>query len=115
MNVRLDLETTLNNLGGDRALMQHLCQIIVEDAPTLLEKLNSSIVFNDRERSQHLIHSLRGMFETFGAEPATSLALELESELTAPFDRDLLTQKLDRYRCILQATLSLISQILSDK
>ena len=71
----------LSALCGDRQLLSQLAQIFVEEAPILLQKLETAVISDDIELAQRLTHSLKGLTSMFFAGKSTMIASQIEDEL----------------------------------
>jgi len=94
--VKFDLELTRRNFDHDEALMREIGGIFIEDVPQLVEQLNClrDRLLNSQADEQsvqqrtlalreakRLVHSIKGLAATFGAEPLVSLAQQIEEGL----------------------------------
>ncbi len=73
-----DESATLKFIEGDEELLGELIQLFIENVPKRLAELHSSLVKNDLDALANAAHAIKGMTGSFFAEPATSLASELE-------------------------------------
>jgi CheY-like chemotaxis protein len=85
---RVDHRGTLRRLDGNEQLFQDLVRFFLEDAPTALAELGTSLERDDAKIAERAAHSLKGLVANFGAQEATRLATELqqlghEGDLTA--------------------------------
>jgi HPt (histidine-containing phosphotransfer) domain-containing protein len=74
----LDLESTLQRLGGDRALLACLANVFTEDAPQLVERLAEAVKSMRGDQIRAAAHALRGLAANFGAPSLTYTLRELE-------------------------------------
>ncbi len=91
----LDLESARRNFDGDSSLVRDIGQIFVEDVPVLVQQLNGLRVdaLQTSPPTQEVIavqgpllearrvaHSIKGLANTFGAEPLGSLLATIEHD-----------------------------------
>ena len=91
----LDLDSARRNFDGDVTLVRDIGQIFVEDVPALVQQLNGLRVDAIRETIQpqvtiakygpltearRVAHSIKGLANTFGAEPLGSLLATIEHD-----------------------------------
>ena len=74
----VDLDTTLERLGGDWPLLESVVEMFVEECPSLIANLHASVVNRDAKSMEIAGHTLRGLIANFGATTACELALRLE-------------------------------------
>jgi HPt (histidine-containing phosphotransfer) domain-containing protein len=74
----LDLDNTLQRLGGDRNLLACLANVFAEDAPQLVERLSSAVKSMRGDEIRSAAHALRGLAANFGAPSLTFTLRELE-------------------------------------
>jgi HPt (histidine-containing phosphotransfer) domain-containing protein len=77
----IDEKAALEALNGDRQLLGELATMFVEDAPTLLQALQSALDCQDQVTAHRTIHSLRGLSSTFFAVEIVELAGRLEQDV----------------------------------
>jgi CheY-like chemotaxis protein len=75
----MDLNGTMQRLGGDHALFERFVEVYNEDAPQLLEALRSAVPARDASATMRAAHSLRGLAANFGAAKVVELASQLET------------------------------------
>jgi CheY-like chemotaxis protein len=75
---RVDRRGTLARLGGNEQLFQDLARFFLEDAPTVLAELGTSLERDDARVAERAAHSLKGLVGNFGAKEAGRLATELQ-------------------------------------
>ncbi len=93
----LDLESARRNFDGDVTLVRDIGQIFVEDVPVLVQQLSGlrvdairkTIKIHDTFQPQNpltearrVAHSIKGLANTFGAEPLGSLLATIEHDPT---------------------------------
>jgi two-component system, sensor histidine kinase and response regulator len=77
----IDEKAALEALNGDRQLLSELAVMFVEDAPAILQELQTAVDRQDRETAHRSIHSLRGLSSTFFANDVVELAGRLEQDV----------------------------------
>jgi HPt (histidine-containing phosphotransfer) domain-containing protein len=63
----LDVETTLERLGGDQELFGEIAQILIATAPDQLGSIGAALAANDLKRTYEEAHSLKGAVAAFEA------------------------------------------------
>jgi CheY-like chemotaxis protein/HPt (histidine-containing phosphotransfer) domain-containing protein len=74
-----DFSAALNYVGGDRALLDELLGIFVEDAPVRIEAIRRAIAAGEAADLTREAHSLKGSLKVIGATTAAGLAQGLEA------------------------------------
>jgi len=74
----IDLDAALDNLGGNRRILDKVLGSLMESVPTLLTNLRSALAASDRERLRFHAHSLKGAAANVCAEPLRLAAEHLE-------------------------------------
>jgi HPt (histidine-containing phosphotransfer) domain-containing protein len=74
----INLQATIERLGGDMPLVRDVAQIVVEDAGTLLTDIESALEAGDAERAALSAHSLKGLVSNFNAELCAAAAKAVE-------------------------------------
>ena len=74
----LDLDTTLENLGGDPELLQEILDYFMEMAPQQLDDLESVLAAGDVDAVDLQAHSMKGGAANVGAVRLSAAARELE-------------------------------------
>lgn len=74
----VDADAALKRLGGDVRLLRDLIGFFLEDAPGLLEMLDSSLGSGDLDEAARAAHTLKGSAANFGAEAAVTSAAAVE-------------------------------------
>ncbi len=69
---------TLSILDNDKELLNELIQIFIESIAAELAELNKALMHHNLDSLANTAHTIKGMVANFIAEPATSLAAELE-------------------------------------
>ena len=77
----IDEKAALEALNGDRQLLSELAIMFVEDAPAILEELQTAVDSQDQATAHRSIHSLRGLSSTFFAVEVVELAGRLEQDV----------------------------------
>jgi CheY-like chemotaxis protein/HPt (histidine-containing phosphotransfer) domain-containing protein len=74
-----DFSAALNYVGGDRALLDELLGIFVEDAPVRIEAIRRAIAASEAADLTREAHTLKGALKVIGATAAAGLAQGLEA------------------------------------
>ncbi len=74
----LELDSAVNRLGGDQELFREFAAIFMQDAPALLDQIETSIDNGNHEQLAKSAHALKGLMMNFGARPCVQLALQFE-------------------------------------
>jgi histidine phosphotransfer protein HptB len=74
-----DMRGTLSRMGNDRQLFQEMVDLLREDAPKLLDRLQKAVADRDCEQARRAAHTLKGQAATFGASRAVEAAAGLEA------------------------------------
>lgn len=74
----LDLDSALARLGGDRELFADMAGYLYEDAPQLLNKLQTGIDQGDSTSVRMSAHALKGLLASAGGVRSVGVAQELE-------------------------------------
>ena len=74
----VDLDATLERLGGDRQLLESVVEMVVEECPSVIAKLRAAVLHRDAKSLELAGHTLRGLIANFGAATACELAFKLE-------------------------------------
>jgi two-component system, sensor histidine kinase and response regulator len=75
----LDLEGTMQRLGGDRELFCDLVGFFFDDAPLLLEDVRSAAQAEDGTAMRSAAHALKGLVSGCGGIRAAQVAQQVES------------------------------------
>lgn len=75
----LDRKLAMDRVGGDEILLKEVARLFLDDCPRALHNLNDAIAAGDAKRLEREAHSLKGAVATFGADPVTQAASELEA------------------------------------
>ena len=74
--------------SGDRALLDELTRIFLEENPETLRKIREALEARDKRAVERLAHRLKGALLALAAPAAAQAALDLETTVTAEsFDR----------------------------
>ena len=74
-----DFSAALNYVGGDRALLDELLGIFVEDAPVRMEAIRRAIAGGEAADLMREAHTIKGALRVIGATTAAGLAQGLEA------------------------------------
>ena len=74
----IDLNFSLNRLGGDNALLYEIVQIFFEDSPKLLQELVNAFKDPDSTSVRQAAHALKGLVSNFGENEAVELIRKVE-------------------------------------
>ena len=74
----IDVETALDQLGGDRELLDDVVRIFVDTVPDLLTELRSACSSSDAKQVQASAHGIKGAASNICAEPIRGLAQRIE-------------------------------------
>jgi two-component system, sensor histidine kinase and response regulator len=77
-SIPVNLGATLRWVAGDETLLRELVAIFLEDAPKHLRDLRTALDRRDVREVERIAHGLKGVVANFGAEPARSVAADLE-------------------------------------
>ena len=75
----VDVQSLLDDLGGDRALLASMLEVFKEDCPKLLGDVRDAVSQGALEQLRSAAHSLKGMLGGLGASAAFQAALTLEN------------------------------------
>ncbi|MGC4006540.1 MAG: response regulator [Pirellulales bacterium] len=89
----LDMNATLERLGGDKRLLGDLVRFFFEDFPSILDEIRTSLTKHDWPRLERAAHSLKGLAANFSAEKAQRVLQSLETQSRGQ-DSEQLTQLL---------------------
>lgn len=76
----MNLDVALQRMGNDRALLLQLAEFFLEDAPKLLEEIESARQTNELSTVCRAAHSLKGLAANFEALAAVAAARSVEEE-----------------------------------
>ncbi|WP_232418020.1 hybrid sensor histidine kinase/response regulator [Methyloversatilis thermotolerans] len=79
---QFDRRFTLDNLGGDEALLHTIIGVFLQDYPNMLRDLREAPAARIPEQA----HAIKGAIRNFGAAPAASIAAQLERASEASLD-----------------------------
>jgi HPt (histidine-containing phosphotransfer) domain-containing protein len=74
----MDVESTLERLGGDVELMEQIMLIFLEDAPGLVHAAREALAGGELSQLRRSAHSLKGMMATLSAREGANAAYRLE-------------------------------------
>ncbi|GIW97090.1 MAG: hybrid sensor histidine kinase/response regulator [Pirellulaceae bacterium] len=75
----VDMEGTMQRLGGDLELFREFVQYFLEDSPQLLRQLRTAGHSADAATIERAAHSLKGMAKNFGATRCAEIAARIEA------------------------------------
>src|SRR5205807_1356747 len=75
----MDFTAALHYVGGDRALLDELLGIFVEDAPVRMDAIRKAIAGGEATELTREAHTLKGALKVIGATTAAGLAQGLEA------------------------------------
>lgn len=78
-----DKQASLKRLGGSLSLLRDMFQFFLEDAPTLLRTLQTSLQRGETDEAYRAAHSLKGLASNFDAHVVTRPAKQIEELLRA--------------------------------
>ena len=73
-----DAEQALQQVDGDKELLEEITDLFFEDAPDLLNQIGTAVAQNDCEGLLSSAHALKGAVSNFAAGRARDLAFDLE-------------------------------------
>ena len=74
----MDLETVLNNLGGDKELFIELATIFSEESFDQIKQIRDNIAKGELQSAAMVSHTLKGAVGNFAAKPAYYAAAQVE-------------------------------------
>ena len=74
----MDVSQAMERTGGDRALLSELCEVFLQESPTLLEQLSRSIREHEAEHVRRIAHRLKTSAGTIGGVRAYEAAMAVE-------------------------------------
>lgn len=72
------LDKLLETVGGDQEFMHELVQTFLQEAPTMLDQVQSALAAGDADQVRLAAHSLKSNAAQFGASKLRELCLEIE-------------------------------------
>jgi signal transduction histidine kinase/HPt (histidine-containing phosphotransfer) domain-containing protein len=75
----IDLAQVLDDLAGDKALLEDIVALFLADAPVSIDQLRTAIATGDVNQTRETAHSLKGAVAALGATTACAIAAELEA------------------------------------
>jgi len=75
----IDLAQALDDLGGEKALLEDITALFLADAPVSIDQLRTAIARGDAGQTREIAHSLKGAVAALGATTAYAIAAELEA------------------------------------
>ena len=73
------MDAALHALEGDRALLQRIAQLFVQQAPQLFEDVENAIAGSDALALERAAHKIRGSVTNFASTRTHDAALRLET------------------------------------
>jgi signal transduction histidine kinase/CheY-like chemotaxis protein/HPt (histidine-containing phosphotransfer) domain-containing protein len=77
-----DRDSAMARASGDRALLEELTRIFLEENPETLRRIEQALEARDAKAVERLAHRLKGALLTLAAPRAADAALELETSAT---------------------------------
>lgn len=74
----IDMEDTMERLGGDRELLEELFQVFIEEAPLKVADIQTALQNADYQLAMKRAHALKGSSAAIGALLSRDLCFELE-------------------------------------
>jgi len=74
----MDIDTVLNNLGGDKELFVELATIFSEESFDQIKQIRDNIASGDLKAAAMVSHTLKGAVGNFAAKPAYYAAAQVE-------------------------------------
>ncbi len=74
----VDMEDTMERLGGDRELLSELFQVFIEEAPLKVADIEQALGKEDYQLAMKRAHALKGSSAAIGALLSRDLCFELE-------------------------------------
>ena len=107
-----DLDDALEQVGGDREILEEVLEVFSESYPDQLSELKNAIDNGDAHIIERAAHTLKGSVGTFSAKKALETASRLEimgrdgqlQEAAAVYSK--LEQEVEELNAALRATLS---------
>lgn len=76
----MDLKLALQRMGGDRELLVMLLRVFLDDAPPLVQEIESSAAAGHWTQAQKAAHRLRGIAANLDATAVMSAASAIEGK-----------------------------------
>lgn len=82
---------------GDESFLQEIIDIFLDDTPTRITELRTSLASGDQGTFARAAHSIKGSASNLGAEPlrAAAATLENDAQQAIPADAEARIQELD--------------------
>jgi HPt (histidine-containing phosphotransfer) domain-containing protein len=74
----IDRATVLERVGGDEGLLRDIIDIFLEEYPSLVDAICTSVEKQDGKALERSAHNLKGSVSNFGARFAVQAAYDLE-------------------------------------
>lgn len=129
LEITLDLASARRNFDGDASLVRDIGQIFVEDVPVLVQQLNGlradalqkpppapevNASPGPLTEARRVAHSIKGLANTFGAEPLGSLLATIEHDPSLLVAADGEQRLMELERVALQTVDELVKCLSSD-
>lgn len=75
----VDIQTILDQIGGDRALLREVIKVFLSDGPNIRNSLQQALESKDAQQLREAAHSAKGAVGNFCNEDAVAAALCLEN------------------------------------
>ena len=75
---RVDLETALHRLEGDRELLREIIAMFLQEHPSMIEQIRAAIAEQNAGALQRAAHKLKGCVGYIAADDLAQLAYRLE-------------------------------------
>jgi voltage-gated potassium channel len=102
-----NLEVAVENVDGDRQLLNELVTVLLEDTPHIMDRIGQAVAQLDHQSLQRESHSLKSSVAILGASQASAAAAKLESAGTDVDPHDLAQWHVDLQSHIDELTLAL--------
>jgi HPt (histidine-containing phosphotransfer) domain-containing protein len=101
-----NIEVAVENVDGDRQLLNELVTVLLEDTPHIMVRIGQAIAQHDHQSLQRESHSLKSSVAILGAGQASAAAAKLESAGTDVDPHDLAQWHVDLQSHIDELTLA---------
>jgi HPt (histidine-containing phosphotransfer) domain-containing protein len=109
-NVELDIESALRRMDGDRELLVHLIDLVVQDSPGHVEHITTALEAGRLSDVQNSAHALRGLVSNVDCSAVEQQALEIES-LALAGNREAIASSLKRLAPLLQSMIAKLADV----
>ncbi len=104
-----DINLAVENVDGDRQLLNELVNVMLEDTPQIMKRIGSAIEQLDHQALRFESHSLKSSVAILGANQASAAAARLESA-----GLDVAPQDLDQWHAELQIQIDELTSALQE-